>query len=196
MFKKLSAALMMLAVMAVPALATAHVVVTPGKVGVGASQSFSLGVPNEKAVAVTGLRIVLPAGLQEVTPNVKPGWTVDEKKTGTGEETSVTEISWTGGSIPSGQRDDFLFRAQVPASATELHWKAYQMYEDGTVVSWDQTPSGSDDATGDKGPYSVTEVVNDLDKPTTTSKSDTTLPIVLSVLALVVSAAGFVTRKK
>ena len=53
----------------------------------------------------------------------------------------VTEIDWTDGNLPVGQRVDFLFQAQVPPTPTTLKWKAYQTYSDGEVVSWDQTPS-------------------------------------------------------
>jgi len=113
-----------------------------------------------------------------VSPNVKPGWEINVKKEGDGEDAKVTEIDWTGGSIPSGQRDDFLFSAQVPADTTTLQWKAYQTYADGTQVSWDQKPQAnmSDDdreAMEKKGlgPYSETKIVNDLKNQAMTDKN-------------------------
>lgn len=147
----------------------AHVSVKPNEVGVGKYQTFTMGVPVEKDIPTTGLRLVIPEGLQHVTPNVKPGWTISMKKSGQGEEEMVTEVSWTGGVIPAGQRDDFSFSAQVPGEATTLMWKAYQTYQDGTVVAWDQDPKAEQhkDADGHAdfstmGPYSETKIVNDL----------------------------------
>jgi hypothetical protein len=49
----------------------------------------------------------------------------------------VKELIWMNGSIPVGQRDDFVFSAQAPADESTLVWKAYQTYADGTVVAWD-----------------------------------------------------------
>jgi uncharacterized protein YcnI len=168
----------------IPAVASAHVIVTPSQAGVAQELVFTASVPNEKQVAVTGLRIVIPAGVKEVTPTVKAGWTITTKGSGD----NINEIDWTAGSIPVGQRDDFSFGAQAPARATTLNWKAYQTYADGSVVSWDQTPAGSDDATGDKGPYSTTTVVNDL--PTATSPAKTAedradVALAVAIVALV-----------
>lgn len=154
---------------------SAHVVVKPNSVGVGSFQTFTMGVPVEKDEATTSLRLVMPEGLEYVTPNVKPGWSIDIKKDGQGVDAKVTEIIWSQGSIPPGQRDEFLFSAKAPATAGELHWKAYQTYKDGTVVSWDVNPKEkvtSDDDHAATGPYSVTTVGDDL-KPTTLTVPET-----------------------
>lgn len=143
-----------------PVTVSAHVVVSPSEVGAGAFQTFTTSVPNEKNVPTTALRLVIPDGLKEVMPTVKPGWKITVKKSGD----DVTEIDWKGGSIPVGMRDEFTFSAQAPADATTLQWKVYQTYADKTVVSWDQTPTSGDedDDSGSSGPYSTTKVINDL----------------------------------
>ncbi len=151
-------------VISLPALASAHVVVKPAEVGVGKFQTFTTGVPNEKDMPTIAVRLVIPDSLGHVSPNVKPGWTIDVTKTGEGEKAKVTEINWTGGSIASGFRDEFLFSAQAPAKESTLQWKAYQTYEDGTVVAWDQA---SDPKNKDIKPYSETKVINDLSKTDT-----------------------------
>lgn len=159
----LSAAVLGLAaVVVLPLSAAAHVVVSPGEVGVGKRQVFSVGVPNESETAqVVSVRLVIPDELESLRPNVKPGWNVEVKKTGTGEDSKVTEIIWSGGSVPVDQRDEFLFQAKAPAKTTELNWKAYETYSDGTVVAWDQEPKGDGHGEGAK-PYSITKVVDDL----------------------------------
>src|SRR5882762_2161811 len=109
--------------------AFAHVVVKPATVGTAAFQTFTMGVPNEKDSPTIAVRLIIPEGLKYVSPNVKSGWTIDVKKNGTGEDAKVTEIDWTSGSIPAGQRDDFIFSAQVPSKETTLKWDAYQIYQ-------------------------------------------------------------------
>ncbi len=47
----------------------------------------------------------------------------------------MSAVTWSG-TIPVGQREDFSFGAQVPGTAMQLDWKAYQTYTDGTVVHW------------------------------------------------------------
>lgn len=168
----------------VPSFALAHVVVRPASVGVGAYQTFTIGVPTEKDIATTEVRLVIPEGLESVRPNVKPGWTIELVKTGEGHDAMVSEIIWKGGSIGADFRDDFLFSAKAPPTETKLTWKAYQTYSDGSVVSWDQDPSVAEDAHDDaateeamegeeasepepedfskSGPYSTTDVQDDL----------------------------------
>lgn len=162
MIKKISAvyiSVLSLFVFAFPAFA--HVIVTPKQVGVAATQEFSMAVPAEKGNTIA-IRLLIPDGVQSVMPNVKAGWTITVKKNGTGDNAPVTEIDWTGGSIPQGQRDDFLFQAQVPAKEATLQWKAYQTYQDGTVVAWDHAPSSNPEDDSAPPPYSQTKIVNDL----------------------------------
>ena len=166
---------------------SAHVTVKPSQANIGAFQSFSVGVPVEKDIPTTGLRLVLPDGLEYVTPNVKPGWRVTVKKDSNEKDAAVTEIIWSGGSIPAGQRDDFGFSAKVPSEEVKVVWKAYQTYRDGTVVSWDQDPALGD--TGENvGPYSITSIINDL--APVEKKGNGSLA--MSIIALVLAAAGLI----
>ncbi len=70
-------------------LVSAHVVVKPSQVGIGAFQTFVTGVPNEKDNPTIAVRLVIPDGLKLGSPNVKPGWKIDLKKTAV----NVTEIN-------------------------------------------------------------------------------------------------------
>jgi uncharacterized protein YcnI len=181
-----------------PAAVFAHVVVTPGQVGVGKELTFSVSVPNEREIAVTNLRLVIPDGVTGVTPTAKSSWVITTDKSAA-KDPEVTVITWSDGTIPAGQRDDFSFSAQVPANATTLAWRAYQTYADGTIVHWDQKPAGSDDSTGNAGPYSVTKVVDDLNKPTVASTASNGLSntaLIISLVALVLGIAGFAANRK
>lgn len=187
------------AISLIPAAAFAHVVVTPGQAGIGAELTFNVSVPNEQQTPVTNLKLDIPSGVTDVIPTSKDGWTITTTMNGDSKDPKVTSIVWSNGTIPVGQRQDFSFSAQVPANATDLDWKAYQTYADGTIVHWDQTPAGSDDATGNTGPYSVTHVVNDLtssSSSTTETTNIATLPTVISIVAIVLSIGSLLIRKR
>lgn len=177
-----------------PLSASAHVVVKPSQATIGAYQVFTTSVPNEKAIPVTGVRLVIPDTVESVTPTVKQGWQIGTKKKGD----VVTEISWAGGAIDPGLRDEFSFMAHVPSQPGEIHWKAYQTYQDGSVVSWDQKPS-DDHAHGDtdKGPYSTTVVKSDAeDEKTHQATSQPIVAYVLGGAALLVSLYAVIRRRK
>lgn len=197
--------------------AFAHVVVKPAEVGVGQFQTFIVSVPNEKDTSTVAVRLIVPRGLEHVSPNVKPGWNIEIKKAGesmkgeilnTGEKApdpeTVTEIVWTGGSIPAGQRDDFLFSAKVPADTGELTWMAYQTYSDGTTVSWDSAPTADHDQAAEdplKGPASKTKIINDLKAESAApileiGDAKENLTLALAVLAIVIALASFVIELK
>lgn len=181
--------------------AFAHATVKPATVGIGKFQSFTLGVPSEKPIATVGLRLVLPDGLNYITPNVKAGWKITTKKEKINNEQKITEINWTGGNIPAEMRDEFLFSAQVPSQATVLNWKVYQTYADGSVVAWDKDPSLSHSDTEEEentGPYSKTEVINDLTSTTTdtsliekSENKEATIALWLSAAAVLIALVTF-----
>jgi len=188
------------------ATASAHVVVRPETTGIGAFQVFNMGVPSEKDMSTIAVKLMLPEGLTSVTPNVKAGWKIEVKKTATGkkitnedgqqvDEMKPTEIDWTGGVIPAGQRDEFRFQAQVPATPTTLAWKAYQTYRDGSVVAWDEAPAAMA-----KSPYSVTRVLDDLSstgaKQSWWQANQINLTLGVSLLALVISLAILIKHKQ
>ena len=178
-------------------IASAHVVVKPAEVITAGFQTFTAGVPNEKDISVVKLKLDMPEGLNYVSPTVKPGWTIETEKEGTGDDAVIKSITWSNGSIDAGLRDEFTFSAQVPAKDTELQWKAYQTYSDGTVVAWDQKEEK--EGVENSGPYSVTKVVTKTEADTLTdtasnaskaaeSKADTSL--LLAIAALLVGAGG------
>lgn len=170
--KKIAAFTMSISALALSfgGIASAHVVVTPNQVVSAERTTFAVSVPNEHDTPVVGLRLVIPDGLTSVRPYAKQGWTIEVAKTGEGENASAKEIKWTsaGANVPVDLKDDFLFGAKAPNSATELKWKAYETYEDGTVVAWEQAPSESKD----NKPYSVTKVMTETTQDAAIKKAD------------------------
>lgn len=183
--------------------AFAHVTVKPAQVGVAQYNDFVISVPNEETTPTVQVRLVIPEGLKNVAPNVKPGWNIQVKKSGEGDSEHVSEVIWSGGSIPVGQRDQFVFSAQTPATESVLVWKAYQTYGDGDTVAWETDPAtlkpmanGEDDHDAPR-PYSSTKVVNDLavsvtpatvNEDTLVKKSSFDASFVLSLVSLALSA--------
>lgn len=140
-------------------VASAHVTVKPGEALTGTFQTFTVSVPVEKDIATTSIKLDIPSGLSFVTPTMKSGWSINVDKQDAGEAATVKSITWSGGQIDPSYRDDFTFSAKTPNKSTELHWKAYQTYADGTVVSWDQPPTTDEnDESGNSGPVSITKV--------------------------------------
>ena len=129
--------LISLSMLAFSVSASAHVVVKPDEVLTAGFQTFNVGVPNEKAISTTSIKVAIPAGVKYVQPTQKDGWQIDVEKVGAGEDSIVKSITWSGGEVKAGFRDDFTFSGQVPEKVSELEWKAYQTYSDGTIVSWE-----------------------------------------------------------
>jgi len=188
---------------------SAHVIVYPHQAGIAATQDFTVSVPNERDNPVTSVRLLIPQGLVDVSPNATPGWKITVKSKGSGDDAVVSEIDWNNGSIPVGQREEFIFQAQVPPTPTTLAWKAYQTYSDGTVVSWDVDPAkmanlsdAQQDQLADKenrGEYSTTQVINDLapsNAPTESPSSEVQVADVLSGFAFIVAIAAFAIAAK
>jgi uncharacterized protein YcnI len=133
-------------------VAGAHVTISPTSLPQGTSDAIlTFRVPNESAsAAVTGIRLQLPLQhpIVVVSPEAGSGWNVTVHSTqlpkpittddGTFTST-VSEIDWSGGTIPVGQFGEFNLLAQgIPSGTDQLVFKAIQQYSDGTTVSWIQ----------------------------------------------------------
>ena len=136
-------------------VAAAHVTVSPESLPQGTSDVIlTFRVPNESATAtVTGLRIQFPLEhpIVVVNPQAGSGWQIavvhttlsKPITTDDGTFTSiVSEIDWSGSTIPVGQFGEFNVLAQgIPTGTTQLVFKAIQSYSDGTTISWIQVPT-------------------------------------------------------
>lgn len=179
MKKLFSVLVTLVAIFSTVGTVSAHVVVKPATTGVGSFTDFSLGVPSEENASTIGVKLMIPAGLKNISPIVKPGWKIEVVSTPDPSQVDddgnpakiVSEIDWTGGAIPTGQKDFFSFSAQVPAQETTLIWKVYQTYSNEEVKAWDtdpnavkvqQSPQDGADMNTALLPYSQTKVVNDL----------------------------------
>jgi uncharacterized protein YcnI len=145
------------AVVALPALASAHVEVKPEEVAGGDFAEVAFSVPNERDDAsTTKLRVVLPTDQPLASVQTTPvrGWTVKTKQRtlaepidffGSSVSKVVSQITWkaTGGGIAPGQFEDFPVSLGVLPTSGELVFKAVQTYSNGEVVLWNETAVGS-----------------------------------------------------
>jgi uncharacterized protein YcnI len=163
--------------------AFAHAHVSPPVVVSKEGQVFTLAVPTEEEnAATTKIELTLPSGFSIDSFAPVPGWKRDVQSTGSGEETTIQKVTWSGGNVPHEEASMFQFLGSAAESKT-YSFKVRQTYSDGTVVDW-------------SGPES-----SDTPAPTIETKSSlggggsNTLGIValvVAVLAVVVAVVGLV----
>lgn len=91
-------------------VAQAHAILEGGPVATGETGDFAIRIGHGcDGQTVTGVTLEIPDGLEHVAPMVKPGWTIDAAAPGL--------LVWSGGALPDGQFDRFVFRARVTAAA-------------------------------------------------------------------------------
>jgi len=163
--------------------AFAHASVSPPVVVAKKGQLFTLAVPMEKENAeTTKVELTPPSGFSVDSFAPASGWKREAQTTGTGENTVIQKVTWTGGKVPTEEDAVFQFLASTDAAKTYT-FKVRQTYSDGTVVDW-AGPESSDT------PAPAIEAKSSLG-----GGGSNTLGIIalaLSVLALVAAVAGLV----
>ncbi len=159
-----------------PAAAFAHARVSPSVGLKGESQVYTLAVPTEKdGLTTTQIEFTPPAGFNIDSFVPTPGWTRKVDQTGSGEDATITKVTWSGGSVPTGEDAAFSFLAG-PADAKTYTFGVRQTYSDGSVVDWNG-PESSDT------PSPTIEAVSSIGG----GSSNT-----LSIIALIVGGVGVV----
>jgi uncharacterized protein YcnI len=135
--------------LAVCAPAWAHVVVSPDEVRAGDYATLTVSVPTEKEVPTIKIRVEVPDGFIVSGVQPVPGWDYSFEEDGG----LIKAITWSGGEIKPNEFQQFLLQAQAPEEPGDYSWKAFQTYQNGSVVEW----TGSPDA---EVPASIVEVVS------------------------------------
>ncbi|WP_030920302.1 YcnI family protein [Streptomyces sp. NRRL B-24720] len=154
------AALATAGVLTAAGVAFAHVTVHPDSYAKGATDGvLTFRVPNEEDTAdTTKVQVFLPVDHPVLGVLVTPqdGWTAKVTttrlktpvKTDDGTITdAVSEITWSGGRIRSGEYQDFdVAFGQLPHDTGQLGFKTLQTYSDGKVVRWiEETQKGAEE---------------------------------------------------
>jgi uncharacterized protein YcnI len=163
--------------------AFAHAHVSPPVVVSKQGQVFTLAVPTEEeTAATTKIELTPPSRFSIDSFAPVPGWKREVQSTGSGEETTIQKVTWSGGNVPHEEASMFPFLGSA-AEAKTYSFKVRQTYSDGTVVDW-------------SGPES-----SDTPAPTIEAKSSLggggsntlgSVALVLAVLAVVVAVVGLV----
>ena len=124
------------AMLAVSAPAWAHVVVSPEKVTAGDYETLTVSVPTEKEIPTTKIRVGVPEGFLLSGVQPVPGWEHTFQEDGG----VVRAVTFSGGEIRPREFQQFLVQAQAPEEPGEYAWKAFQTYEDGSVMEWSAPP--------------------------------------------------------
>src|SRR5262249_35999717 len=131
-----AATALLVAALVFASAASAHARMSPAVSLSGELQLYSLAVPTEQREATTN-KIVLTVptnfSIDSFVPN--PGWHRVLEQTGSGENTVVQKVTWTGGDVPTGEDSLFQFLGQ-PASPGTYRFEVQQTYSDGSIVDW------------------------------------------------------------
>jgi uncharacterized protein YcnI len=136
-------ALAALGALSFTATAWAHAHVSPPVVLANEGQVFTLAVPTEKdGATTTSVELTPPQGFAIDSFVAAPGWKRTVAQTGSGDNATITKVTWTGGSVPTGEATNFQFLAGAGTSGSYA-FAVRQTYSDGTVVEW-SGPESSD----------------------------------------------------
>ena len=167
--------LVTVAALLVAAAASAHAHISPPVAIAKQSQVYTLAVPTEKEDnATTQVELTVPQGFGIDSFVPSPGWKRTVRSTGSGENTVINKVTWSGGSVPTEEDAAFSFLG-TPSSSKTYTFQVRQTYKDGSVVDW-SGPESSDT------PAPTLEAKSSLGGGTST----------IALIALVVGAIGVV----
>ena len=131
--------------------ASAHVVLETREATAGNGYKAVLKVGHGcDGAATTAIRVRVPEGVVNVKPMPTAGWTLATKEGeyaqayeshGRTITRGVTEIAWTGGTLPDGWYDEFVFQTVLPKqpAGTVLYFPVVQECEKG-AHRWIEIP--------------------------------------------------------
>ena len=123
--------------------AFAHAEMSPPVALEKATQVFTLAVPTEKEDATTtSVELSPPSGFSIDSFAPAPGWTRKVQSTGSGEETEIQTVTWSGANVPHEEAATFQFLGSANG-AKSYSFTVRQTYSDGSVVDW-SGPDSSD----------------------------------------------------
>ncbi len=126
----------------------AHVTVQPRESLAGATEKYTIRVPNEKNVPTLRLEVEFPAAAEITAVDQKAGWIVELKKDSSGK---IIGAIWSGSTIAPREVVEFGFTARNPAGEITLVWKAVQVYDDASRSEWTGTQ-------GSRSPAPATQI--------------------------------------
>jgi len=133
--------------------ALAHVTLQTEEAPANSTYKAVLRLPHGcEGKPTVAIRVKIPEGVIVAKPMPKPGWQLATKKGkyassydyyGTPVTEGVTEIAWTGGSLPDEWYDEFVFRARLTdfPIGTTVYFPVVQECAGGAVERWIEIPA-------------------------------------------------------
>jgi hypothetical protein len=125
---------------------------------------LTVRAPTEKDIPTTQIRVEVPEGFTVTGVRPVPGWTSKFEEDGG----AIRAITWSGGEIEPQEFQEFAIQPKTPEETGEYSWRAYQTYQDGSVVQWTGPPEehgGREMESEDSGPASVVDIVQGGSQP-------------------------------
>ena len=135
-----------------PSAAFAHITLQDKQAPVGSPYKAVLRVPHGcSGSATVAVRVRIPSGFIDVKPMPKPGWKLDVVRgkyqtpvsaRGTQVTEGVTEVDWSGGSLPDAFYDEFVltgFIGDEASAGQAMYFPVVQECEKG-VSRWIEIP--------------------------------------------------------
>ena len=177
-------ALVALAALTFTEVASAHARISPPVAVAKELQLFTLAVPTEKEKATTTtIELTLPSGFGVDSFAPSPGWKRSLQQTGSGDAAVIQKVTWSGGSVPTGEDSVFSFLA-IAGSSKTYTFAVRQTYSDGSVVDW-TGPESSD------APAPTLKAVASLGGGTSTLSI---VALALAAVALIAAVVGLLAR--
>jgi uncharacterized protein YcnI len=121
----------------IPALAQAHVSITPRSSAAGATEKYTVRIPTEGKVATVAAELDVPEGVIIETLQAPAGWKHVVKRA----EDRIVSIVWQA-DVKPGEFIEVAFVARNPRSGARIVWTLRQRFADGTVTDWTNGPQG------------------------------------------------------
>jgi hypothetical protein len=106
--------------------------------------------------ATDTIKVQIPAGFTSVKAQAKAGWQVATVKA---DGTNVSEVIWSGGSLPDSQFDDFGISVKFP-TATGVYYAPVVQMCGSSSVAWVQIPAAGEDSHSLKSPAPSVKVLD------------------------------------
>jgi len=131
----------------------AHIVADPAEAKPGSYFRTALRVGHGCGAGkpTTAVRVTIPEGIANASAQPKPGWEIKVETTklaqpidaghGNKTDTVVSAITWSGGSLPNEQFDEFGLVLKLPDAPGQQFWLPIVQTCAGGEARWDQVPA-------------------------------------------------------
>lgn len=135
------------AMLVLPAVAHAHVSITPRASTHGATEKYTVRIPSEGKVATVAADMDVPEGVIVEVLQSPMGWKHEVKRA----DDRIVSIIWHV-NVPPGEFVDVAFVARNPRQGARIVWGLRQRFADGTSENW------TVDQKGQTRPTAVTQL--------------------------------------